>query len=341
MIEADALSRLTIVEEEPAASNASFAADVRRGLSATPKFLPARHLYDAIGSALYEAIMLLPEYYLTRLECEILGHDAPAMLKALGDVEIVELGPGDGRKSRIILEAALDRSPVVRYHPIDISRSSLRALSERLVAEYDRLIVTAHHGDYLQTLQRRFLRGSGRVLVLFLGSSIGNYEPTEAHLLLRMIADTLAPGDALLLGVDLKKSREELELAYDDPGGVTAAFNRNILARINRELGGTFDLHAFRFCVAYDEQRACVDSFQVARRAQRVRIGALDLDVEFLEGERVLTESSYKYDLAGISAMASGSGFTLSRTWADPAGRYSVNLLEVTAASSQRRARSQ
>ncbi len=261
MIEADALSRLTIVEEEPASSNASFAADVRRGLSAIPKFLPARHLYDAVGSALYEAIMLLPEYYLTRLECEILERYAGAMLRAVGDVEIVELGPGDGRKSRIVLEAALDRMPVVRYHPIDISRSSLHALSERLVAEHDRLIVTAHLGDYVHVLQRRFLRGTGPVLVMFLGSSIGNYEPTEAHLLLRTIADALAPGDALLLGVDLKKSREQLELAYDDPGGVTAAFNRNILTRINRELGGTFDVRAFRFCASYDEQRACVDSF--------------------------------------------------------------------------------
>ncbi len=328
MIEADALSRLTIVEEEPASSNASFALDVRRGLSASPKFLLARHLYDAIGSALYEAIVLLPEYYLTRLECGILRNDASAMLRRLGDVEIVELGPGDGRKSRIILEAALERSPVVRYHPIDISPSALRALSERLVAEYDRLIVTAHSGDYVRALRGRTLRGVGRVLVLFLGSSIGNYEPTEAYSLLRTISDALAPGDALLLGTDLKKSRDVLELAYDDPGGVTAAFNRNILARINRELGGTFDLRAFRFAVAYDERRGSVDSFQIALRAQDVRIAALDLDLSLAEGERIHTESSYKYDRAAIDAMAGNAGFSVVQSWTDAGARYAVSLLQ-------------
>ena len=327
MIEVDALSRLTIVEEEPASSNASLALDVRRGLCASPKFLPARHLYDAVGSALYEAIMLLPEYYLTRLECEILDRYAPAMLRHLGDVEIVELGPGDGRKSRIILEAALGRSAVVRYHPIDISPSALRALSERLVAEYDRLVVTAHCGDYVRALRGRLLHGVGRVLVLFLGSSIGNYEPGDAAALLRTIASALAPGDALLLGTDLKKSRDVLELAYDDPGGVTAAFNRNILVRINRELGGTFDLRAFRFLAAYDEHRGCVDSFQVALHAQDVRIAALDLEIALSEGERIHTESSYKYDREAIDAMAGESGFRVAQSWSDPAARYAVSLL--------------
>lgn len=325
--EAAFLSRLTIDQEEAGSTSGSFADDVRAGLSSSPKRLPARHLYDAIGSALYEAITLLPEYYLTRAERAILERYAGAILERVGDAEIVELGPGDGSKSRIVIEAALRRQQIVRYHPIDISASALQALAERLVVEYDRLIITAHCGDYRRVLLACRLRGDARVMVMFLGSSIGNYERREAVGLLQSIATALRPGDALLLGVDLKKSRQELELAYDDPCGVTAAFNRNVLARINRELGGAFDLQTFRFLVAYDERRACVDSFQESTIDQRVAISALGMHVDFAHGERIHTESSYKYDADEIRSMAQDSGFRVDDAWTDGAQRFSVNLL--------------
>ncbi|HEY9085036.1 MAG TPA: L-histidine N(alpha)-methyltransferase [Candidatus Tyrphobacter sp.] len=321
--------RLTIDNVGAGSWSDGFAEDVRVGLEASPKRLAPRHLYDGIGSALYEAITLLPEYYLTRAEMEILERDAGKILERVGEVEIVELGPGDGRKSRIVLEAALRRQTHVRYNPIDISATSLRALAERLVVEYDRLTVAAQCGDYVRALQSRSLRGPMRKLVLFLGSSIGNYERADAIALLRTISTALKSGDALLLGVDLKKSREALELAYDDPAGVTAAFNRNILARINRELGGAFDLRTFRFFVRYDEKRASVDSFQQSVREQRVRIAALDLEVPFVEGECILTESSYKYERADVQRMAEESGFRVGADWTDSAGRFSVNLLTV------------
>ncbi len=324
---AASLSRLTIDQEEAASASGSFGEDVRAGLSSSPKRLPARHLYDAVGSALYEAITLLPEYYLTRAECAILERYAGVILERVGDAEIVELGPGNGSKSRIVLEAALRRQQIVHYHPIDISASALQVLAERLVAEYDRLVVSAHCGDYRRALLARRPRDDTRVMVMFLGSSIGNYERNEAVGLLQSIAMALRPGDALLLGVDLKKSRQELELAYDDPCGVTAAFNRNVLARINRELGGSFDLQRFRFLVAYDERRACVDSFQESVVDQRVAIAALGMHVDFARGERIHTESSYKYDADEIRAIARDGGFSVDAAWTDAAQRFSVNLL--------------
>lgn len=324
--EAASPSRLTI-EEGSAVATSSLAEDVRAGMTAASKNVPARHLYDAVGSALYEAITLLPEYYLTQAESAILQRYAGEMLERVGKVEIVELGPGNGSKTRIVLEAALERQPLVRYRPIDISAFALRSLSERLVGEYDRLFISAYCGDYRSALLTRPRHTDAAMLVMFLGSSIGNYEPAEAAALLRGIARNMLSGDALLLGTDLKKSRAELELAYDDPGGVTAAFNRNVLARINRELGGEFDLRNFRFVAAYDERRGCVDSFQESLIDQRVRIGALDLEVTFRKGERILTESSYKYDEATVRDLASEAGLRLDAMWSDDARRFTLNLL--------------
>jgi L-histidine N-alpha-methyltransferase len=307
----------------------TFAEHVRTGLGARPKRLEPRYLYDEIGSALYEAVALLPEYYLTAAESEILRRRADAVFAQIGDVDIFELGPGNGRKSRILLEAALRKYGRTLYRPIDISLAALQSLSHSLVAEYENLRVEACCGDYLHVLQSASLHRADPVLVLFLGSSIGNYEPREALALMQSIARGLHPGDAVLLGVDLKKSRHKLELAYDDPGGVTAAFNRNLLARINRELGGTFDLHHFRFVVHYDEHRGCVDSFQESIIDQSARIDALDTVVEFVSGERILTESSYKYAKDDIVDLATACGFKVTGLWADDGQRFLVVLLIV------------
>lgn len=318
-----------VFEEAPLALEESFADHVRGGLTARPKRLAPRFLYDGIGSTLYEAVMLLPEYYLTQAECEILTRYSDAILDLVGEAQISELGPGNGRKSRIVLEAALRAYPRVQYRPIDISREALADLSRRLVAEYDRLYVTACYGDYVQILRSRSLRGELPMLLLFLGSSIGNYAPPQAAELLRTIANALRPRDAVLLGVDLKKSKAVLELAYDDPGGVTAAFNRNVLARINRELRGTLDLRRFKFVARYDEERGCIDAFQESLASQRARIDALDLDVSFDLGERIHTESSYKYHPQDVYDLAERCGFTMSGAWTDGECRFLSALLSV------------
>ncbi|MGH7736328.1 MAG: L-histidine N(alpha)-methyltransferase [Candidatus Tyrphobacter sp.] len=324
--EATSSDRLTVVRGEIEAS--SFARDVREGLTAVHKSVPARYLYDEVGSALYCAVALLPEYYLTAAETEILQRRAETIVQRAGPAEIVELGPGDGRKSRLVLEAALRGERVVRYRPIDVSESALRSLSERLVCEYDRLVVEAWCCDYRAALRGRPASPDAPMLVLFLGSSIGNYAPAQACSLLTSIARGMTSADLLVLGTDLRKSRADLELAYDDPGGVTAAFNRNVLVRMNRELGANFDLSAFRLAVAYDERRGCVDSFQELLARQRVRIGALDLEVELARGERIHTESSYKYDERTIEEVSSLAGLRVSAAWEDEGGRFRLNLLQ-------------
>jgi L-histidine N-alpha-methyltransferase len=322
-----AVHRLTFQEIGLASADGDFAKDIREGLTSSPKRLEPRYLYDEIGAALYDAIVLLPEYYLTAAETEILTRHAGDVVALTGSSEIAELGPGNGQKTRILLDAALRRHAHVTYRPVDISRDALQNLSQQLVSEYDRLSVMASCGDYLHALRSRSLRGDGTTLLLFLGSSLGNYDPRSALALMRAIAAALRPGDSVLLGVDLKKSREMLELAYDDPGGVTAAFNRNVLVRINRELGGNFEFCNFRFVVHYDERRGCVDSFQESTVDQRLSISSLGLDVALARGERILTESSYKYSEEDVHDLAGASGFSVEAAWNDAARRFLVALL--------------
>ena len=322
--------RLIFYQEEASTHSASFAEDVRAGMSATPKYIPPRWLYDDLGSALFEAIMLLPDYYLTATEAALLDLYSDEILASLdGPIGMIELGSGSGRKTRTLIEAAFRRQERLHYKPIDISSAALAAWASTLTTAYDDLQVTAFAGDYRKVMRSGLLDAPGRVLVLFLGSSIGNYEPQEARALLRAVSEGLKSGDALLLGVDLKKSRRELELAYNDPLGVTACFNRNILARVNRELGGRFELDAFDFVATYDEKRGCVDSFQESKRDQIVRIDELEREVRFARGERIHTESAYKYDRADIDALARESGFVLERTWTYGRERYALNLFAV------------
>lgn len=316
----------------PASARAdSFADDVRAGLTAPRKHLLPKYFYDELGSALFEAICALPEYYLTRAEAEILERYAPEMLEALGDpVEIVEFGSGSAQKTRTLLAAALARQDRVSYHPIDISPSALIASSAALVAEYDRLDVTAYASDYFEVLASARLSTAGRVLALFLGSNIGNYDPAAARALLRAMSSAFKPGDALLLGADLKKDATVLELAYSDPTGVTAAFNKNLLARIDRELGGHFDLDAFEHVARYDAERGAVDSFLVARRGMTVAIDALAIDVRLTTAESIHTESSYKFDESDIARLALESGFRVARRWTDDARQFAVSLLIIS-----------
>ena len=307
-----------------------FATDVRAGLTATPKRLSAKWLYDDLGSVLFEAICALPEYYLTRTEAEILDRYADEMVAAVGSpFELVEFGSGNARKTRTLIGAALRAQDRLTYRPIDISTSALEASAESLVAEYERLDVVAYADDYTALLASERLRTDRRVLALFLGSNIGNYEPHAARALLGAMSASFKPGDRLLLGADRKKDAVTLERAYDDPTGVTAAFDKNVLARINRELGGAFDLDAFSFSARYDGARGAVDSLLVARRGMTVPIAALGIDVTMRAYETIHTESSYKFGPSDVERLAEDSGFRVARAWSDPAERYAVSLLVV------------
>jgi dimethylhistidine N-methyltransferase len=306
----------------------SFAEDVREGLSASPKRVPSKYFYDELGSTLFDAITLVPEYYLTRAETQILREWGWEIVRALGNpIEFIELGSGSAVKTRILIEEALRVQRTLKYSAIDISGEALRASAQALVERYPALSVTAYAADYFSILGTGTLKRQGRVLAMFMGSNIGNYEPNDARGLLTGLAASLKPGDGLLLGTDLKKDPRILEQAYDDATGVTAAFNKNLLSRMNRELGANFDLREFTHVAQYDAEHGRVSSYLQCKRAQKVRIDRLDMTVPFARGERIHTESSYKYSMDDIAALAEQTGYALARSWTDKAERFSVNLL--------------
>ncbi len=320
--------RFELVEVPRSKGAPSFAQDVAAGLTAQPKRLSSKYLYDDVGSALFDAITVLPEYYLTRAETEILREWGWQIVRVLDSpIDFLELGSGSAVKTRLLIEEALRVQGRLRYSPIDISTEALRVSSMALVDAYPGLSVRAYAGDYFDVLASRALRFDRRVLAMFMGSNIGNYEPEQAARILSMLRDALRPGDGLLIGIDLKKEKSIVELAYDDPAGVTAAFNRNMLSRLNRELGANFDVKNFEYHVQYDEERGAVDAFLEARNAARVHVSAMGLDATFVPGERIHTESAYKYAHSDIAELATSTGFTAAASWTDRAGRFSVNLL--------------
>lgn len=306
----------------------SFADDVRRGLLAQPKHLFPKYFYDALGSQLFEAICLLPEYYLTRAENEILTRYADEIAASVdGHKTLLEMGSGSASKTRLLIEALLRQQPDLHYIPVDISASALETSSRVLLQSCPRLRITAYASDYYDGLAALGQAADrGRTLALFLGSNIGNFDASEARTFLRALRSVLNSGDALLLGADLKKRRDVLEAAYDDALGVTAAFNLNLLVRINRELDADFDLRAFKHHVEYNEEAGRVEVYTESLRDQRVSLRKLDMEVHFLAGERVHTESSYKYDLDDLSVLAAETGFTRTRTWLDEREQFSSNL---------------
>lgn len=316
----------------------SFAEDVRRGLTAAPKVLYPKYFYDTLGSRLFEAICELPEYYLTRAETEIFQDRAGEIAAALdGRLRLIELGSGDAQKTRLLIEAVLARQGDLDYLPIDISRSAVEQSADRLLGAYPELRITAHVAEYqagLRALCREARPPAGhRTLVLFLGSTIGNLDPTERADLLRDIRAVLRPGDGLLLGTDLKKDEEILLAAYDDALGVTAAFNRNLLVRINRELAdeidGTdgIDLASFRHRARYNREKGRIEMHLESLCDQTVTLRGLGLEARFAAGETIHTESSYKFDPAQIADLAEHTGFALRRTWMDAARQFGSHLL--------------
>ena len=305
-----------------------FAEDVRKGLSAQPKrFLP-KYFYDELGSQLFDAICLLSEYYLTRAENEILTRYADDIVSSVsGQKTLLEMGSGSASKTRLVIEALLRRQSDLLFMPVDISATALESSSRILLQSYPRLRIEAYAADYFAGLAELAKNPRPRTLALFLGSNISNFDRDEALRFLKALRSVLQKGDALLLGADLKKDPAILEAAYNDALGVTSAFNLNVLARINRELGGTFDLRSFRHQAFYNEEMGRIEIYIESLINQRVRIEKLDLDVEFAAGELIHTENSYKYDKAGIAQLATQTSFELSRTWLDSQERFSSNLL--------------
>lgn len=321
------LARLVIHDLAHRNGLEEFAADVRRGLSSNPKQLFPKYLYDALGSRLFDAICHVDEYYPTRAEDEILTLHADEMVAGIPDCRtLIELGSGSADKTRRIIEALLPKSTELLFVPVDISVSALEKSSRALLAAYPALRIEAYAADYLEGLAAMQPLAPGPSLILFLGSNIGNFEKTEALTFLRAIRRMLRPGDALLLGADLKKDRATLEAAYNDALGVTRAFIVNELARINRELGGNFDLWAFGLRSVYNEEAGCVEVFLESLRSQTVIIKNLEMSVNFAAGEWMHMEHSYKFDLEELLEMGSVSGFRLEQTWLDSGQRFSSNL---------------
>jgi dimethylhistidine N-methyltransferase len=323
---ADPRLRLLAVGREPARER--FAADVEAGLTSLPKTLPCAWFYDARGSRIFEEICELPEYYPTRAEEEILRARAGEIAALVpGGASVIELGSGSAVKTRILLEQLLARRDGVLYVPVDISRSMLEASSRALLDDYPGLRVLAVAAEYRDGL--RIVRGEvgGPRLMLWLGSNVGNLGRREAVRFLARVQEDLLPEDRLLIGIDLRKDRATLERAYDDAAGVTERFNKNLLARINRELGGRFDLDAFLHAATWNEEAGRVEMHLVSARDQTVRIDDLALEVSFRAGETIHTENSYKYSLEEIDALAATAGFRVERRWLDAGGRFSLQLL--------------
>jgi dimethylhistidine N-methyltransferase len=309
---------------------ADFAADVGRDLALVPKQLQSRYLYDALGSSLFEAICRLPWYRITRAETELLARHADAIVGALGETEgtIVELGCGSGEKI-VLLAEALERSGgCARVHLIDISSQALEQTEQRL-HRLRHVSVVGHWSTYEEGLRTAVAARDGdrTMLVLLLGSNIGNFDPPAAAAFLDRIRVALAPGDLLLLGADLVKPERELLLAYDDPLGVTAAFNKNLLVRINRELGGGFDLETFEHLAAWNAAERRIEMHLVSLVDQRVRVTSGGPVVSFRRGERIWTESSYKYEPDGIVDMGAEAGFAARDQWIDERAGFALTLL--------------
>lgn len=308
--------------------SAGFPEDVCKGLSSEPKRLLPKYFYDELGSQLFDAICLLPEYYLTRAENEIIERYADEIVASVeGNKTLLEMGSGSASKTRLIIEALLSDQDELLFVPVDISASALESSSRILLQSYPRLRIEAYAADYFDGLAELARKQRGRTLALFLGSNISNFGREEAPAFLRALRRVLRTGDALLLGADLKKDRRVLEPAYDDALGLTAAFNLNLLARVNRELDGDFDLRAFKHHASYNEEVGRVEIYIESARAQVVTIKKLGMEVRFKEGERIHTENSYKYDLEGIAQLAKETGFHFARTWLDSQERFSSNLL--------------
>ena len=306
-----------------------FAEDVQLGLSSSPKTLPCKLFYDQPGSALFEQITRLPEYYPTRTELEILCHRGAEIADEVRPtIAVVELGSGTAAKTITLLQAFSRRQMRVPYFPVDISPAALAEARDRVESQCTRVSVRPVVADFSHGFS--FLRNiPGRKLVLYLGSSIGNFDPGPAVEMLSQIRSQLAPSDALLLGTDLVKDAAILVPAYDDAQGVTAQFNKNILARLNRELGANFDLDCFRHIARWNSEKSRMEIYLESLRPQVVHIALLNFHIQLANGERIHTENSYKYSMPMVRQMLKLSGFSLDATWFDHRTWFALHLARV------------
>jgi dimethylhistidine N-methyltransferase len=312
----------------PEAANTPLGSEVYRGLTARQKTLSPWLFYDAQGSELFEQITELAEYYPTRTERSILSAHADQIVAAAAGCEeltMIELGAGTATKTGLLLKAAVRRQSEVTYHAIDVSGTALDEAKRRIEAELEGVAVVPRVGDYTEGLGQVDADGQRR-MVLYIGSSIGNFEPADALQLLRDIRKELKPGEKLLLGVDMVKDREVLLRAYDDAAQVTAAFNKNVLARINRELGANFNLNLFRHRARWNEECSRIEMHLESLIAQHVVIPALDLEVKLQRGETIHTENSYKFRDEGVIEMLERADFHLSDHWTDEREWFGVYL---------------
>ena len=298
--------------------------DVREGLAQSPKMLPPKWFYDSVGSDLFDQITRLPEYYPTRTEAQILRNRSPEITAAAGADTLVELGSGTSEKTRMLLNAMRDGGQLRRFIPFDVDASVLRAAGDAIGQEYPGIEIDAVCGDFEEHLGK--IPAVGRRLVAFLGSTIGNLTPGPRAEFLSSLAETLQPGDSVLLGTDLVKDTERLVSAYDDSAGVTAAFNRNVLSVVNRELDADFDLDAFEHVAKWNPDEERIEMWLRASEPQQVRVAALDLDVAFGAGEEMLTEVSCKFRADGVAGELAKAGLQQTHWWTDEAGDFGLSL---------------
>jgi L-histidine Nalpha-methyltransferase len=307
-----------------------FAEDVLKGLSSKPKSLSSKYFYDDEGTRYFQQIMKLPEYYLTGAELEIFSSKATEIYKALKNgftgFDLIELGAGDGTKTAILIDHFLKQNADMTYSPIDISQEALDALSGKFNAQFPDLHVQPRNGDYFQILKSLKNGGGRRKVLLFLGSNIGNFSREQSIDFFRQLNDVMNPDDLLFIGFDLQKDPHVILRAYDDSQGITAAFNLNLLHRINRELGADFEVSKFLHYAIYAPDEAAARSFLISREKQTVRIEALDGSFEFEPWEAIFMEISQKYSLQMVEELASESGFSIKENFFDSKSYYCDSL---------------
>lgn len=305
-----------------------FADEVRQGLTAVPKKLNPKYLYDSLGSALFDAICCLPWYRITRAENQLLSRKASELADKIGaPARIIELGCGSGEKIVTLLRGCQTFRKKTSVHLVDVSSTAL-AWSEQRLREFEKTRVVTHQLDYEEGLQRASANRQPEetLLVMFLGSSLGNYDPRSSIELLQKIRNKLKVGDALLLGIDLVKREEELLRAYDDPLGVTAAFNKNLLQRINGELGGNFNLNHFNHRIIWNHEAARIEMHLVSTKNQEVLIPLADCKAGFIVGESIWTESSYKFETQTIVDLVEKANFSSCEQWVDQEACFALTL---------------
>lgn len=321
-----AAHRVRLTRLGPATKTADDGHDVASGLMGLPRTLPCRYFYDARGSALFERITELPEYYPTRTEAAILEDCAEELADLTGPCELVELGAGSSRKTRLLIDAYLQQGRTVHFRPLDVSESALAETAQILTAHYGELSIEALLGTYEQGFTALGRPHEGRRMMIFLGSTIGNFDEDETHAFLTRAAKASMAGDYFLIGFDRVKDPAVIEAAYNDSQGVTAAFNFNLLRHLNRRFGANFDLGGFVHKAPFVAERSRIEMRLISRQLQRMRIPSLDVDIRLAKDEFIRTEISRKFEPSAIIGPAEAAGFSLVRQWSDPRDWFSLAL---------------